>query len=151
MAEAMHAILLELPAPLYRRAQRVAKTKHRPVQEVLLEVVAHGLPQEEPLEREPTDSALPLELVKELAAMERLSEAELWQIGREVMPANLRRRFRALQAKNAARTLSPREQQRLQELLYESERINLRKAQAYALLAKRGVKLPAVEELPIPR
>jgi hypothetical protein len=66
------------------------------------------------------------------------------------MPRRKQQEFSRLLRKNGAGTLTPAERERMDQLHTEAQRLMLRKAQAYALLAKRGVELPSLEELPQP-
>jgi len=138
---------LKLPESLYRRAQRAAAQKQRPLKEVILEAVDVGLSAVPEVE---ASEGLPPELAAALAAMEALSHEELWTIGAEVMAQRKQQEYSRLLRKNGAGTLTAGEQRRMEQLHAEAQRIMLRKAHAYALLAKRGVKRPSLEELPSP-
>jgi hypothetical protein len=62
------------------------------------------------------------------------------------VPAAQQRELERLLCKNQAGTLTEREQQRLDKLQREADRVMLRKARATVLLRFRGHWLPTLEE-----
>jgi hypothetical protein len=81
-----------------------------------------------------------------LTRLESFTDAQLWAIARSILPQPQQRKLRRLLRKNQAGKLTRREQQSLDELITESERLMLRKARAYVLLKWRGHAPAAVIE-----
>lgn len=131
------AITLNLPDILYQKAQRLAKTFRRPVEDVLVDAVATALP---PL------TGLPIEWADELADLAFLNDSELWQIARSTLPAEHYEKVDALLALKQQDSLTAEEQQTLEHLLQEYQALILRRGQAAVLLQRRGYDMsnPAV-------
>jgi len=123
-------VTLNMPAPVYQRAQRAAEALRRPMEEIIVETLGVALP--------PLDD-VPPEMVSELATMSALPDDALWKAARGVMPTKQQTRFRTLSAAQQKRSLNRNEKQELNELRQEYGRVMLRKAQAYALLRQRGL------------
>jgi len=133
------ATTIILPPDLYRRVERVARTRHQPVDEVAAQVLAEHLP------RDAED--LPAGYEDALRALEALDDDALWDIMLSVLPgAKQRRLHRLLDRKNAGR-LSSKDQSVLTALRRETDLLMLRKAHAAVLLKRRGLPIPTAEEL----
>jgi len=102
----------------------------RPLQEVMLHALQMGSP--------PIWDDAPPEFQVDLAAMDRLNDATLWQIARSRRTSDELVRYDELLQRNQDSLLTDREQLELQSLRKEAERFMLRKAQAAALLKWRG-------------
>ncbi|MFQ6057460.1 MAG: hypothetical protein ACE5MB_01095, partial [Anaerolineae bacterium] len=76
--------------------------------------------------------------VPELEALEAVSDEELWEIARSEMPTAQQRKLDHLLQKNQAEGLSEAEQQELDRLHGEANRLMLRKSYAHVLLKWRG-------------
>jgi len=122
-------VTLQLPKPIYQSVWRTAKAVKRPLADVLVTVLKSSLPSLE---------GLPPELMKELTALESLSDAQLWVVARSKLSQLKQQQLRRLLHKNQAETLTEREQQALNKLILESEQLMLRKARAGVLLKWRG-------------
>lgn len=129
---AAQPITVHLPTPLYQRVQRTAQTLHRSVEEVVLDAVATALP---PL----TD--LPPDVVDDLAQLAFLNDAALWQAARSTLTPEHRQQMDDLLARKGQGWLTAAEQQTLDRLLREYQTHVLRRAQAAALLQRRGYDL----------
>lgn len=135
-------VTLQVPEAVYRLAQKTAKATSRPVEKVLADVV---------LAASPVSDDLSPELRKELETLARLRTSALWTLARQTFPADRRREYDWLLKKNSEGLLTKKERERLKKVRFKSERLMLRKAQAYALLKWRGHVLPALTEIPLPR
>ena len=131
-------VTLELPHTIYLPARRMAEATNRPLEDLLVCALQASLP--------PLDG-LPAELVEELAQLENLDDDSLWQVVVSRVPAAQQRELDRLLRKNQAGTLSEQEQQKLDWLQREADRVMLRKARAAVLLRFRGRRLPTLEEL----
>lgn len=125
-----HAITLTLPARLFERAQQIAETTAQPIEQVLVEQLENAL--DNPF------AALPRDEQIELEALTLLSDATLWTIAREQMDASTQVRMQALMDKNARVPLNDTEAAEFDILVEQGQKLMLRKAQAAALLVKRG-------------
>ncbi|MGE0681578.1 MAG: hypothetical protein AB7P69_11865 [Candidatus Binatia bacterium] len=117
---AVHAVTLELPDEVYKRAQRVAQATRRPLEEVVIEWIR------------------PPALVK-LPELERLSDDELIQTARATLPPEHRHRLQELLAVQQQRSLSEDEQREAVALVEQEDFVTLCKAKALFLLKQRGV------------
>lgn len=130
-------ITLYLPDTLYQKAQRMALTLRRSLEEVLVDAVATALP---PL------VGVPRELADDLADFAFLGDAELWKIAREALPPEHYEQADTLLAKKELGTLTTEEQNTLDQLTQGYESLILRRSQAAVLLQSRGYDMsdPAV-------
>ena len=131
-------VTLELPQTIYLPVSRMAQATKRPLEDLLVCALRASLP--------PLDG-LPSELVRELVKLERLDDESLWRVMVSRVPAAQQRKLDSLLRKNQAGTLTKREQQKLDRLQREADRVMLRKARAAVLLRFRGQHLPTLEEL----
>src|SRR6476469_7140043 len=82
-------ITLKLPEPIYNRYKEQAEHSQRTIEDELLEVVSEAAP----------EKGLPLELAKEVAALNLFSDKALWKVTRSRMPAKALTRLRQLNHK----------------------------------------------------
>jgi hypothetical protein len=122
-------VTLTLPEPLYSTFERRAEQAHRSVEEELLAALATSLP---------VDEGIPAVLHQELAALATLDDSALWQVARHNLDQAAARRLPALIRKRQRRGLTETEQQKLVMLLEEYDRLLLTRAEAAALLRRRG-------------
>ncbi len=132
-------VTLPLPEHVYLRFQQVAQTTRQSVTEVLLHAVQVGSP--------PDWEHVPAEFQADLAALDRLDDASLWQVARSYQTDLDMERYQALLDKNANESISPTERAELTQLRTEADRFMLRKAHAAALLRWRGHQLPPAEKM----
>jgi hypothetical protein len=125
-----YPISLPIPDYLYDRARRVAEETSQPVEQVLLMRLEAALG--------PDLSSLPADEQSELGAMQHLSNPALWTIAREQMPQPRQHRMSALMDRNTMGTLAEGEDEELEQLVEDGQRLMLRKAQAMLLLKQRG-------------
>lgn len=138
---AMTKIPVDVPEPLYRRLQRIAALAQRSIEEILSSAVAVALP---------PSPDLPAPLADELAEMMWLSDQSLWQATIPTFTPVQQRRLAALNDLGDDRALTTKEQREQAQLLAAYEHSMLRRAQAFAILARRGHPLPRYTELPVP-
>lgn len=117
---AVHAVTLELPDEIYQRAQYVAKTTQRSLEEVVCEWI-----------RPPIQVAA--------LDLERLSDDELRQIARANLPSGHAHRLQELLAVQQQRSLSADEQREAVALVEQEDSVTLQKARALFLLKQRGI------------
>lgn len=123
----MSSYTLDVPEPLYRRAEEVARLTARRVEEVLIDELQDlMLP------------PLPADEQAELDAMPALSDDTLWTIAREQLPDKAHARLNHLTDRNSLGLLSPFERTELETLVKRGNRLMLRKAEAAVLLRQRG-------------
>ncbi len=126
-------VTLTLPETLYERAKETAQAVDRSLELVLTQSIALSLPALE------TD--LPPDVRSELVALPLLSDDELWTIARSIMDERQQDRLQYLAEAQKHRSLTLAEQSDLTQLMDEAERVMLRKAEAYRLLARRGYRV----------
>jgi hypothetical protein len=122
-------IILEVPEDISVRAREIAETVAQPVEQLLLDHLKTLAP---PLPVVPPDTQV------ELAALQHLSDDALWTIAREQMPEDVQARAHALMDKNSGNVMTDEEHAELEKLVERGDRLMLRKAEAAALLRKRG-------------
>lgn len=126
---AAQAITLHLPGPLYERLKRRAEERHRTLEAEILDAVATAGSASE---------QLPPELDEVLAALPNLDDDALWQAARDRLPEEATAELEALSLKQQREGLTPGEQETRDRLLHGYERILLVRAEAAALLQRRG-------------
>lgn len=131
-------VVVELPESIYERVERTAKGLKQPIQQALVKIVEAGLP---------SLAKIPAEYQSELESLEAKSDEELWKIARGEMPAAQQRQLDRLLQKNQARGLSEAEQQSLDQLHAEANRLMLRKSYAHVLLKWRGHQVSRLIDL----
>ncbi len=117
-----HELIIQLSGSVYRRLEHIAQETNQSVQTIALTLIAGNLP--------PSLGDVPADLREELRALQTLDDDALWAAARS--------------------KLGPTQQARLETLLArlgdEIDRLNLRKAQAFALLRWRGFLLPSLDD-----
>jgi hypothetical protein len=129
----IHPVVVELPEDIYERVDRTAKGLKQPIQQALIKIVEAGLP---------SLAKVPPEYQPELEVLEAMEDEELWEIAQRDMPAAQQDRLDHLLQKNQAEDLSKVEQQELDQLHAEANRLMLQKSYAYVLLKWRGHQMP---------
>ena len=131
-------IPVQLPEPLYQRLQNVALAAHRSIDDILASAVAVALP---------PSPDLPDALADELAEMIWLSDVSLRAALQPTFTADQQARLAELNDLVDERTLTRAEQAEQDQLLVAYERSVLRRAQAFAILDRRGYHPPTYAEL----
>ncbi|MBW4523365.1 MAG: hypothetical protein KME16_27315 [Scytolyngbya sp. HA4215-MV1] len=129
------SITLQLPDRLYQRLVNTAQAIQRPLEEVIVHALEVGGP--------PDWDDVPAEFQADLAALDRLDDATLWQIARSRKTADEMTRYDELLERNQAGTLTDAEQLELMALRKEADRFMLCKAQAAVILRWRGHQVPS--------
>jgi hypothetical protein len=129
----IHPVVVKLPEDIYERVDRTAKGLKQPVQQALIKIVEAGLP---------SLAKVPPEYQPELEALEAMSDEKLWDIARSEMAAAQQDRLERLLQKSQAEGLSEAEQQDLDRVHAEANRLMLQKSYAHVLLKWRGHQVP---------
>ena len=138
MSQARSTLTLSLPDDIYQRVRRAAKGMKKPVEQALARIVAGATPS---LEK------VPAPYRAELEAMEDATDEVLWkETTRRAAPAQ-ERRLKLLLQKNQHRELTDSEQEELDQLRSEADRLMLRRSYAYLLLKYRGHRIPGLADL----
>lgn len=128
-------VTLQLPEQLHQRLVNTAQATGRPLEAVILHAITVGSP--------PHWNDAPEEYQADLAVLDRLEDAALWQIARSQKTIAEIARYDELLEHNQERRLSESEQLELLGLRRESEQFMLRKAHAAAILKWRGHQISA--------
>lgn len=124
-----HTVTLNIPQPIYEQIQQMAETLHRPVDELLVETL---------IAVAPVINTTSQDIKSTLGQMAYLNDAALWQMARTTMPVEQKDRLEVLHIKQQQNGLTVEEQQEEQSLLRLYRETVLIRAQAAALLKKRG-------------
>ena len=89
---------------------------------------------------------VPVDLREELRALQTLDDDALWVIAHNKLSPAQQAHLEALLARSSAGMLTEAEREELIRLGKETDRLNLRKAQAYVLLHQRGFSLPSLDD-----
>jgi hypothetical protein len=120
-------ITLDLPLSVVQRANKMAQTLHRPLEEILALTLSQTLPDVEDA---------PPEMQAELMQMTWLSDRELWSIAQSQMTEAEQTMLDDL----SRHQNRPDEEKALAALRQQYGQITLRKARAFALLSLRAGK-----------
>ncbi|HXU44069.1 MAG TPA: hypothetical protein VN783_00970 [Thermoanaerobaculia bacterium] len=126
---AAHAVTLRLPPSLYDLFSSRAERAQRSLEAELLEAVATVAAGEEELS---------LDVAEAVAALELLSDEELWRAARNPPSEADRSQLEALNLKQQKQKLTPAERETLERLVQEFDRAVLLRAEAARLLKERG-------------
>jgi hypothetical protein len=125
-----YAVTLPVPADIYDRAQQVAAGTAQSVEAVLLQQLQAAFMAPLP--------ALPPDEQRQLEALTHLSDEALWTLARAQMAQDKQARMQVLMDANSQGTLDEAQRAELETLVAQGQRLNVRKAQAAALLTERG-------------
>jgi len=131
-------VSVQVPEPVYRRLQGAAVAAKRSVGDVLSSAVTVALP---------PSPDLPEALADELAEMIWLSDESLWQATVPTFTKEQQERLATLNDLSDDRALTTSEKAEQAELLVAYEQSVLRRAQAFAILSRRGHRLPTYSAL----
>jgi hypothetical protein len=132
-------IILKVPEDISARARQIAEAIAQPVEQLLLDhlkTLAAPLP------------VLPPDTQVELDALQHLSDDALWTIAREQLPEDVQARAHTLMDKNSRGVMTDEEHGELEKLVERGDRLMLRKAEAAAMLRKRGHAFTQKDFLP---
>lgn len=139
----MNTRTIAVPEELYIQLEQRARAAAQSVESLAIQALARSLPLA-------PETDLPQAVQDELAAMVHRSNEALWTIAGSTMNSDILALYDMLRERKASGTLTPEGQQWLTRLSQEADALMLRKAQAYALLKRRGHQLPAIADLPVP-
>jgi hypothetical protein len=134
---ATRELTVRIPERVYRRLEDMAQETKQPLETVLLTSITGNLP--------PSLDDVPVDLRENLRALQGLDDESLWAIARGRLTSLQQERLETLLARSSAGTLTKAEQEELNRSGEETDRLNLRKAQAFALLRWRGFPLPPID------
>lgn len=123
-------ITVTLPEVLYERVKITAEASARSLEDVCAQSIALSLPE--------LEEDLPPETRSELAALPLLGDTELEHITHCAMDEEQQEELETLAELQKQRPLTTAEESTLAHLMEEAQRMMLRKAEAYHLLARRG-------------
>lgn len=135
---ATRELTVQLSAHIYRRLEHVAQELDQPVETIALTSITGNLP--------PSLDDVPADLRESLRVLQTLDGEALWAVARSKLFPAKQARLKTLLARNSAGVLTRAEREELARLGEETDRLNLRKAQAYALLRWQGFPLPFLDE-----
>jgi uncharacterized membrane protein len=122
-------MLLSIPEDIAAKVRAIARDTNQSAEAVLLahlQTLAGSL------------ALLPPDQQAELHALHALTDDALWAIAQAQLPAALQQRAEALMSRNNTEQLEQHEQQVLDALVERADRLMVRKAEAAAILRKRG-------------
>jgi len=126
-------IAVHIPESLFLKLKRAADLTHRSVEDVAVTSLEAALP---------AAPNLPIDIANELAAMHLFSDEALWAATAPSFSPTEEYRLTQLNAAAGERDLTPAEEAEQQSLLTAYHRSVLRRAQALAILAQRGHRVP---------
>ncbi|HEY7349979.1 MAG TPA: hypothetical protein VH599_16800 [Ktedonobacterales bacterium] len=126
---AQQTLTLNIPDDLYQRLQqRAAKARHT-IEDEVVDMLAAGAP---------GDDRIPADLKEMLNSMVVLDDAALWQAARSHLSRKRSDEIEALHFKRQREGLTDAEKERLAWLMRQYERTMLIRAEAAAILKRRG-------------
>jgi plasmid stability protein len=132
---ATQLVTVHLPQSLYDRVKQRAEQTHRSIEDELLEVIATAVPV-------PND--LPMDLVELLTTLNTFSDKELWGAARSYLPTEVATELELLNDKLQREGLTLTEEHHLNLLIEQYERAMLIRAQAAAILQRRGYDISSL-------
>jgi hypothetical protein len=132
-------LTVELPSTLYQRLKKRAEQADHSVEEELLDVLETSVP---------AGDELSSELRQALASMELLEDRALESAARSRLAREISAELEALHLKRQREGLTDAETGRCEELIRAYENAMLIRAQAAALLKKRGIDVAHLVALP---
>jgi hypothetical protein len=134
----MQTVTLELPEFLYQNAQRLVWASQKSLESFLETSIAQSLP--------PLDDLSPEE-ASELAQLALLDDAGLWREARRTLSPAQQQNLEDLLYGQSAGKLTSGQQTKPEQLMQLYGQLTVRKAHACLLLARRGYRVPMQEDL----
>lgn len=128
----VYPVTVNLPEQVYQQIKHAARTVHRPVSDFVTEAVVAAAP----VMDAPASS-----LRVDLAHMAYLNDAALWQAARSTLSSEQRQQLQDLHDKQQSIGLTPEEAVDEQALVKLYRETLLVRAQAVALLQRRGYEI----------
>lgn len=132
-------VILQLPDNVYYHAKRAAEASQKAVEEVLITNLSNAVP---PLVDEMTSP-----FKEELREMVLMSDNKLIELTKKELSIAQQQKYARLLRQNSQGTITPKEEQELEALQIEADRLMLKRAYAYNLLKWRGHSIPSLKEL----
>lgn len=136
----VQTVTLRLPARTYRQAQQRTRVTHRSVEEELVAAVENGLSISDAL------TGIPHNIAEEMAQLAFLDNEHLWRAAQLVVPLDIANRVQELVTKQQAAGLTETEEQEARQLQHIANRVMLIRAEAAALLKRRGFDLTGLRQ-----
>lgn len=130
-------LTIHLPDRLYARLQQRAQQSNRTLEAELLEVLSTAVP---------ADESLHHPLAEEVARLDDMDDAALWQAARSRLSAKASAQLESLHIKRQRASLSETEAHKLAELVRQYEEAMLIRARAAAILKLRGHDVSVLTE-----
>ncbi|MGE0824782.1 MAG: hypothetical protein AB7G75_24985 [Candidatus Binatia bacterium] len=130
-------IAVHIPEALFHKLKRTAELTHRSVEDVTVTSLEAALP---------VIQDLPSDVANELAAMHLFSDEALWAATAPSLSPTEEYRLNQLNTVAGERVLTPAEETEQQSLITAYHRSVLRRAQALAILAQRGHRIPVMDK-----
>jgi plasmid stability protein len=134
-----HTLTLNIPEPLYNRLKDRAEKSHRSIENETLEVLTATVPPE--LE-------LSADYQQAIDALELLDDESLWRAASGRLPQKLAEQLETLHVKRQREGLTDAETQTCESLVRQYEKTMLIRAQAAALLHRRGHDVSGLRQSP---
>jgi plasmid stability protein len=126
---AVQPLTLNVPELIYARLQQRARQTNRSVEDELLDVLTAAVS---------ADDELPADLADAVSSLDALDDEALWEAARGGLPAEAFERLEELHLKRQRDGVTAAEGEELAGLVRQYERGMLVRAQAAALLRRRG-------------
>lgn len=132
-------VTLQLPDNVYYHAKRAAEATQKAIEEVLITRLSSTVP---PLVDEMTSP-----FKEELRKLETMRDGELLELTKKELSIAQQRKYARLLRHNSRGAITPKEEQELEALQIEADRLMLKRAYAYNLLKWRGHSIPSQKEI----
>lgn len=137
----MQAVTIKLPNDIYEQLRRTAELTRQPLDIVVAQSLSHSL--------SPLLEEIPTDYQKDVFPLLEMSDKALQQEVENTLPADAWAEYETLLQQKKERSLTEREQTRLDNLRYQADLLTLRKGYAAVLLKRRGHRIPSISELPL--
>lgn len=138
---AIAKIPVDVPKPVYMRLKNIAVIAQRSVEDILTSALSVALP---------PSPDLPDSIADELSEMIWLSDEALWSVTNPTFTSEQQACLSTLNELVDTRSLTPKEESEQKQLLTAYERAVLLRAQAFAILRRRGHQVPRYADLTSP-
>jgi len=128
-------VTLQLPDNVYYHAKCSAEATQKAIEEVLIKQLSTAVP---PLVDEMTSP-----FKEELRKLERMSDDKLIKLTKKELSIAQQKKYAHLLRQNNQGIITPKEEQELETLQIEADRLMLKQAYAYNLLRWRGYSIPS--------
>jgi hypothetical protein len=137
----MQAVTIKLPNDIYEQLKRTAELTSQPLDTVIAQSLSHSL--------SPLLEEIPATYQPDVFPLLEMSDKALQQEVENTFPVDDWVEYESLLQHKKERSLTEREQTRLNDLRYQADLLTFRKAYAAVLLKRRGHRIPTASELPL--